>query len=383
MKIWTLLLLASVAGAAPSDTGEAPTASLKIGVGAKATARIDCDEAFDCDSAPFDPVCGSDGVTYPSDCAFASAFCSTQLDSNLLFIQALGACPLDLSDEDEAELPSQDEQDTEASVAAADVEEVDVKQVYCSLTCKLTPDPVCGNDGTTYINDCHLLSLKCEHPELDKASHGACDEESTKLQALEVTLEAAEVSTTKCNPMCDRVYAPVCGSDGITYANPCLLEYTICHNPSVSLFSSGKCPPQLQAARSTLNPTGNGNNGAACIPGPCPYTYAPVCGSDGQTHDNLCLFANARCEHPQHSLTVVHDGECDAETQLSCLTMTCPTFSECREQTEPDGSVVAYCADVCSPERCGEREDCELVDSDCYTAPCSPIAMCVSKVQDE
>lgn len=264
--------------------------------------------------------------------------------------------------------------DTTTAAAGASATLADV---YCSITCKFTPDQVCGSDGKTYINDCHLLSSKCEHPELEKASHGPCTDTATPYASEndKVLTPAPE----KCNPMCDRVFEPICGSDGITYANSCLLEYAACRNPAVQPFGAGKCPPHMQAARTSIP----NSNGPPCIPGPCPYMYAPVCGSDGQTHDNLCLFANARCLHPQHSLTVIHDGECDADTQLTCETMTCPAFSECREQTEADNTVVAYCADVCSPDRCSEREDCELVDSDCYTAPCSPIAMCVPKVQDE
>ncbi|RLN20083.1 hypothetical protein BBO99_00005481 [Phytophthora kernoviae] len=231
-------------------------------------------------------------------------------------------------------------------------------------------------DDVTYINDCHLLSSKCEHPELEKASHGACKENpeaNTGFQTLAIDedtdigdpREASTPAPEKCNPMCERVYDPICGSDGITYANKCLLEYAACRNPSVRAFGEGKCPPHMQAIRGVSNPSSNNNN------------------NDGQTHDNLCLFANARCEHPQHTLTVVHDGECNADTELTCETMTCPTFSECREQKEADDLVISYCADVCSPDRCSEREDCELVDSDCYTAPCSPIAMCIPKVQDD
>ncbi|KAG6948197.1 hypothetical protein JG688_00015199 [Phytophthora aleatoria] len=230
------------------------------------------------------------------------------------------------------------------------------------VTCKLTPDHVCGTDEVTYINDCHLLSSKCERPDLEKASHGDCvtSQSDINLNVLEVGVSFIDSPATaeKCNPMCERVYDPICGSDGITYANLCLLEYAECRNPNVKVFGPGE----------------------SCIPEPCPYTYAPVCGSDGQTHDNLCLFANARCQ--QQALTVIHDGECDVDTQITCQTMTCPTFTECREQVEADNSVVAYCADVCSSDRCSERENCELVDSDCYTAPCSPIAMCVPKVQD-
>ncbi|KAL4094177.1 hypothetical protein PRIC1_009840 [Phytophthora ramorum] len=371
------------------------TAPLGIDVGRQAAALIDCTQTFDCEVVSYDPVCGSDGISYANDCVFASTFCSGGSDPDTLFIQALGVCPpLTDDSQDQEEVSSAPLSDMQVEVLDPNEQlepstQVDLKTVFCSLTCKLTPDQVCGTDGVTYINDCHLLSSKCEHPELEKASHGECaksQDANVALAVLEVdgetaTDEGVTAAPEKCNPMCERIYDPVCGSDGITYANSCLLEYAECRNPSIKAFGAGKCPLHMLAARSASTPS-NANGGESCVPGPCPYTYAPVCGSDGQTHDNLCLFANARCQHPQHALTVVHDGECDADTELTCETMTCPAYTECLEQIEPDEAVVAYCADVCSPDRCSEREDCELVDSDCYTAPCSPVAMCIPKVQD-
>ncbi|KAF4147611.1 Kazal-type serine protease inhibitor domain [Phytophthora infestans] len=349
-----------------------------IGVGPEAATAVDCSKAFECDAVSHAPVCGSDGTTYANSCAFASVFCSSEHDADTLFIQALGECPNDL--EGTLIEPLSAEQIESSPEESADV---DLKTVFCSLTCKLTPDHVCGTDGVTYINDCHLLSSKCENPHVEKAYRGDCVSSNgdTKLNVLEVGVSVIDAPLTaeKCNPMCERVYDPVCGSDGITYANLCLLEYAECRNPNVKMFGPGKCPPNMQAVRSATTVTSN-YNGDSCIPEPCPYTFAPVCGSDGQTHDNLCLFANAKCQQP--TLTVIHEGECDVDTQLTCKTLTCPTFTECKEQVEADNSVVAYCADVCSPDRCSEREDCELVDSDCYTAPCSPIAMCVPKVQE-
>jgi hypothetical protein len=386
MRILALVGVALSVVSAPTNGEEAPVLASSSLEGGTAAAQIDCTETHDCELVPYDPVCGSDGVTYPNDCVFASAFCAQE---SVLLLQAAGECPDPADDEEDREsdpvaAPS-DTRDEELPQSEPGTDEVDLTTVFCSLTCKLTPDQVCGTDGVTYMNDCHLLSSKCEHPELEKASHGECakSKRDIVLNALEVDAEGLTEAPEKCNPMCERMYDPICGSDGITYANACLLEYAECRNPSVKPFGAGKCPPHMQAARSASTPTGLNNDGEICIPGPCPYTYAPVCGSDGQTHDNLCLFANARCEHPQHALTVVHDGECDADTQLTCETMTCPTFTDCREQTEADGTVVAYCADLCSPDRCSEREDCELVDSDCFTAPCSPIAMCIPKVQDD
>ncbi|ETM56657.1 hypothetical protein L914_00408 [Phytophthora nicotianae] len=375
--ILVFLLVGLTSGLVTGQGGSQDQTSVNIGVGPEAATAVDCTKGFQCDAVAYDPVCGSNGVTYANNCVFASVFCSSEHDADTLFIQALGECSASPEVQSTLMEPLSDTQ--LESVPA----EVDLDTVFCSLTCKLTPNHVCGTDGVTYINDCHLLFSKCQNLQLEKAYHGDCvtSTNGINLNVLEVGVSVIDspVTAEKCNSMCERVYDPVCGSNGITYANLCLLEYAECRNPNVKVFGPGKCPPNMQAARTANSPTIN-YNGESCIPQPCPYTYAPVCGSDGQTHDNLCLFANARCQH--QTLTVIHEGECDVDTQITCETMTCPTFTECKEQVEADKTVVAYCADVCSPDRCSEREDCELVDSDCYTAPCSPIAMCIPKVQE-
>jgi len=47
--------------------------------------------------------------------------------------------------------------------------------------------------------------------------------------------------------------------------------------------------------------------GTSCIR-PCPRIYKPVCGSDGETYDNYCLFNNTKCENK--GLTVKEHRKC-------------------------------------------------------------------------
>ena len=40
----------------------------------------------------------------------------------------------------------------------------------------------------------------------------------------------------------------------------------------------------------------------------CPSIYRPLCGSDGKTYSNGCFFEVAKCKNP--SLFISHKGEC-------------------------------------------------------------------------
>lgn len=84
----------------------------------------------------YDPVCGSDGVTYSNMCFFNIA-----KDSNhKLRVAHEGACiPEDC--------------------------DCEVIQEY---------NPVCGSDGRTYDNDCDLYCTAIEEEGLHKVCHGEC-----------------------------------------------------------------------------------------------------------------------------------------------------------------------------------------------------------------
>ena len=138
----------------------------------------------------YQPVCGTDGKTYDNDCYFSIAKCKNRRLRKL----HQGACGQQQND--------------------------------CPGICTADYRPVCGSDGKTYGNLCTLEAEKrCVNPKLTFVSDGECP--------------------SNCPGICTLEYAPVCGSDGKTYGNLCALEAEKrCNNPQLTLVSKGECPKQ-------------------------------------------------------------------------------------------------------------------------------------------
>lgn len=211
----------------------------------------------------FKPVCGSNGRNYLNSCAmdcanvslFSEGLCSNDTKCGQCFGKMERVCGKDGKTYDNSCYMS----------CAGTTKMYDgscvVKSDDQTNTCNCSNNylPVCCSNGITHVNECQMNCVGAT-----KASNGACGNDNKE---------------PTCNQDCKASgYAPVCGTDTLTYYNKEAIKCT----SGISVLYKGECKPI---------------NYDFCK---CSKTYKPVCGVDGKTYLNeevlKCINVEKYCD---------------------------------------------------------------------------------------
>lgn len=254
------------------------------------------------------PVCGSDASTYSNECELQRAQCSQQRRIRLL---RRGPC----GTRDPCS-------NVTCSFGSTCVPSADglTATCLCPATCLGAPErPVCGSDGSDYPSECQLLRQACAHQEnVFKKFDGPCDPCQGSLSDLSRT---CRVNPRTRQPemllrpeSCPPRGTPVCGDDGVTYDNDCVMGRTgAARGLLLQKVRSGQCQPQDQCPEpcrfNAVCLSRRGRPRCSCDRVVCDGAYRPVCAHDGHTYDNDCWRQQAECQQ-QRSIPMKHQGPC-------------------------------------------------------------------------
>ncbi|XP_029994258.1 agrin isoform X3 [Sphaeramia orbicularis] len=307
-----------------------------------------------CEGKPEKTVCGSDGKDYRNECELHQYACKNQIN---IRVQYEGHCD-----------PCKDKENS--LDAMCHVEALTRQPLFFVLpeSCRPDNEPLCASDGETYNSECAMTSTGLQRGvKLNKIHTGRCRRlEECKEECLfnAVCLVEQHNARCSCDPIeCDGTYQPVCGKDGKTYTNDCLLRKTECLGKTlIPIKHQGPC--DLNIPSPCLDKVCD--YGAMCVvknnepvcecPEACLQTSDPVCGSDGQSYGSPCEMRAMGCAL-QKTIHIQHKGHCD-EACANCSfgaicdaqSGQCVCPSECVESHQP----------VCGSDGSTYNSECEL-----------------------
>ncbi|XP_058408542.1 agrin isoform X2 [Diceros bicornis minor] len=305
-----------------------------------------------CREAPEGPVCGSDGVDYPSECQLLRRACARQEN---VFKKFDGPCD-----------PCQGALDDLSRVCRVNPRTRRPEMLLRPESCPPRRAPVCGDDGVTYDSDCVMGRTGAARGLLlQKVRSGQCQPRDQCPEACRfnsVCLSRRGRPRCSCDRViCDGAYRPVCAHNGRTYDNDCWRQQAECRQQrSILVKHPGPCdqrPSPCLGVQCSFGATCAVKNGEAeCVcQQACPGIYDPVCGNDGITYGSTCELEATACALGQE-IRVALRGPCDrcGQCRFGALceakTGRCVCPSECVASAQP----------VCGSDGLTYASECEL-----------------------
>lgn len=295
------------------------------------------------------PVCGSDGNVYPSDCEMRKRTCGTGVVAvDRRHCQTTAHCDSGcwrisrLTCGSDGKLYNNGCQMHRKNCGKM-VFDVPVpfclNKLYrtdCPIDCRAEKDDrVCGSDGNIYRNQCELEKITCGYP-LTRYE---------RVTGVEWSLCAAKNSS--CSKMnCPSDVDEMCGNDGVTYDNACLLRKATCTS-GVQLSHVGACTDLSVIENKSDCPKNcdSENEGDEAV----------VCGSDGNVYRSMCELRMRTCGQ-----RVVRAPYSHCEGTKSC---------------DADCSAADGMTTVCASDALFYKSECHMRKDNCgrhvYVAPLS------------